>query len=322
MVYLVVVCKLGACLTFSCCLWPGISTGGNFSCHLALLINNNQRSDNHTSTMSSPRGEEESNRLRRRDVLDIFVPTAKQFDDHWPMLKKMIEWTTYQCGDLFYPETRNAMGQVFLQKAFLKCTMSVEKEYYYVQGRNFKTKDICWHCLLDSALLSHEELKQLGKSGGHKNQTHTNINKHTQTNAHTSKCVSGWLLLRAFLCGAIVASMNICAFFFSPKTIFCFSFNLHLRFYRTVPMGNDSRYCGVPVLQLFSLFICLYCSFAVLLFLIVHMHSFHASHMFRADHDRKGNVYVNYFIDPKDLVDYLPFFGILMFFLFHSMLRR
>jgi hypothetical protein len=96
--------------------------------------------------MSPPGGEEESNRLHRRDVLDIFVPTAKQFDNHWPMPKKMIVWTTYQCGDLFYPETRNAMGQVFLQKAFLKCTMPVEKEYYNVQGRNFKTKDICWHC--------------------------------------------------------------------------------------------------------------------------------------------------------------------------------
>jgi hypothetical protein len=72
------------------------------------------------------------------------------------------------CLDLYYPETRNMMGRMFIQKAFMKCMMPVEKEYYNVQGRGFKTKEICWYCGLDSGLLSNEELRQLGKSGGHK----------------------------------------------------------------------------------------------------------------------------------------------------------
>jgi hypothetical protein len=99
----------------------------------------------------------------------IFSPTKSSDEDRQSELERRIETTIFQCGDLLFPDRNEEYGMVFLQRANLSCRNTMEREYYNVKDRRFKTKEICFHCGLEDGVFTHSDLQTLGITGGVKN---------------------------------------------------------------------------------------------------------------------------------------------------------
>ena len=51
----------------------------------------------------------------------------------------------FTCGDLLFPDN-HAFSRLLAQRSNLNCESQIEKAYYNVPDRAFKTQDICIHC--------------------------------------------------------------------------------------------------------------------------------------------------------------------------------
>lgn len=51
----------------------------------------------------------------------------------------------YSCRDLIFPDN-DPLSKLVVQRQNLNCESPIEKQYYNIKGRAYKTDDICYHC--------------------------------------------------------------------------------------------------------------------------------------------------------------------------------
>ena len=95
---------------------------------------------------------------------------SQEFLDAREKLKQKLEEIShrYSCGDIIIGDDEPG-SKVIGQRQNLTCLTPVEKAYYNINGRSFKTKDVCIHCAETGSidfLYRQTQLQQMGKING------------------------------------------------------------------------------------------------------------------------------------------------------------